>query len=228
MPRSTELEYLDGQLDAELLRGNLRDLARVNRWLGGVDLSWRAIRPFLEAGRATRILDVGTGAGDIPHHLLRRARGRYPLEIVATDVRPELVDAARATATAGPSFEVRQDPADRIDSGDGSVDIAHCSLVFHHLDDDQAVGLMREMRRVATSAIVINDLAPGRRWWLGACLLTWSLTRNSYTRHDAPLSVRRAYALDEVRSFAEQAGLRLVARYDARPAYRYALVFVPA
>ena len=226
--RSTEPEYLDGPLDAAILAGNLRDLSRFNRWLGGVDLSWRAIQPFLEQGAPTLLVDVGTGSGDIPHHLLRRARRRYSLDIVATDVRDELVVAARATAAAGPSFEVRMDPVDRIDSPDASADIAHCSLVLHHLDEEQAVGLMREMRRVATTAIVINDLTRGRTWWLGAWALTRALTRNAYTRHDAPLSVRRAYTPDEVRALGQRAGLRLVARYDARPAYRYALVFVHA
>ncbi|HUR17279.1 MAG TPA: methyltransferase domain-containing protein [Candidatus Limnocylindrales bacterium] len=228
MRRSTKAEYLDGPLDTVILSGNLRDLARVNRWLGGANLSWRAIRPFIEIGRTTRIVDVGTGGGDIPHMLLRRDKHRHQLHVLATDVRAELVDVARATAAAGPSFEVRQDPPDRIDSPDGSVDVAHCSLVLHHLDADQAVALLLEMRRVATGAVVINDLAPGWHWWIGAWALTRALTRNVYTRHDAPLSVRRAYSVDEVRSLAEQAGLRLVARYDALPAYRYALVFVRA
>ena len=228
MRRSTEPEYLDGPLDPLLLTANLRDLARVNRWLGGVDLSWRAIGPFLAAGATTRVLDVGTGAADVPHELLRRAGRRHRLDVMATDVRTELVDAARATAAAGPSFEVREDPVDRIDSPDASFDVAHCSLVLHHLDSDGAVALLREMGRVATQAVVVNDLRPGWRWWLGAWVLTRSLTRNPYTRHDAPLSVRRAYSAEEVRILAGRAGLRLVARYDARPAYRYALVFVHA
>ncbi len=227
--RSGATEYLDGPLDAELLRGNLRDLARVNRWLGGVDLSWRAIRPFLDRDRLTTMIDVGTGSGDIPHHLLRRAGRRYRLDIVATDVRTELIDAARATAagSAGsPAFTVRADPPDRIASADGSVDVTHCSLVLHHLDEDAAVALLREMGRVATTAVIVNDLHRGRFWWLGAWALTRAFTRNVYTRHDAPLSVRRAYTPDEVRAFATAAGLRLVARYDAFPGYRYALVFV--
>jgi hypothetical protein len=60
----------------------------------------------------------------------------------------------------------------------------------------------------------------------GAWLLTRAMTRNAYTRNDAPLSVRRAYTADEVVDLARQAGLRPVARYWARPGYRYALVFV--
>jgi len=83
------------------------------------------------------------------------------------------------------------------------------------------------MCRVARQAVVINDLDRGWRWWTGAWLLTRVATRNEYTRHDAPLSVRRAYTEKELVRMAQQAGLRPVARYRNRPGYRYALVFVP-
>src|SRR5258705_10685489 len=71
-------ELLDGPLDdAAALDGNLRDLTRINRLTGGTRLSARAIDAL---GDATTILDVGTGAADIPMTLLTRARaaGRPP------------------------------------------------------------------------------------------------------------------------------------------------------
>ena len=49
------------------------------------------------------------------------------------------------------------------------------------------------MGRVARLGIVVNDLERGRLGWLGAWLMGHLLTGNRYTRHDAPLSVRRAY-----------------------------------
>ena len=42
------------------------------------------------------MLDIGTGAADIPRELIRRARARdRALEVRATDVRPEIVAFAR-------------------------------------------------------------------------------------------------------------------------------------
>ena len=78
---STARELLDGELtDASVLDGNLRDLARVNRRFGGVDLSLRAVRSLAEdaarrgaAVDALRVLDVGAGAADIPLALVRAA-----------------------------------------------------------------------------------------------------------------------------------------------------------
>ena len=225
-------ELLDGPLDPAVLAGNLRDLARVNRLLGGSALSWKAIEPYVRDARAPmRLLDVGTGAADIPRSLAERMRRARPagrrLEIVATDVRPEIVDLAREAAEARPEITITVAAADAIAEPDRSFDIVHASLVLHHLEPTEAVNLLAEMQRVARTAVIINDLDRRRRWLTGTWLLTRLATRNRYTRHDAPLSVRRAYRPTEVVEMAARVGLSEVRRYWAWPRYRYALVFEP-
>src|SRR5688572_26879764 len=113
-------ELLDGPLDRHILAANLRDLARINRWLGGSDISWRALRPLVEGAqrdRLFRVLDVGTGAADIPVALARRAdKAGMTIEICATDIRPEIVAAAqrRVTRSGARSVEVRLGSTDPI------------------------------------------------------------------------------------------------------------------
>jgi 2-polyprenyl-3-methyl-5-hydroxy-6-metoxy-1,4-benzoquinol methylase len=217
---SNEPELLDGPLDEEALAGNLRDLARVNRWLGGAKLSERAIAPFAMGTFVLSILDVGTGGADIPIKLARKNRS-----ITATDIRPEIVRAAHSAAYKR-DIAVREG---RIETErTASFDVTHASMVIHHLEPAETVTFLHEMGRVARKAVVINDLNRGRRWLFGAQAMSRLFTRNEYTRNDAPLSVRRAYTIPEVVEMASQAGLRPVARYTTRPAYRYALVFVRA
>jgi ubiquinone/menaquinone biosynthesis C-methylase UbiE len=224
-------EFLDGPLDARTLEGNLRDLARVNRFLGGTALSWRALAPLLLEGEGTeslRLLDVGTGAADIPISLVRRAeRSGVGLEVVASDVRPEIVAIARARAAEAStsSVEVGLGQTDRIDELDSSFDVVHSSMVLHHLDPGAAAAALREMARVASRAVIVNDLDRTEAWYLGARVLALLTTTNAYTRNDGPLSVRRAYRPNEMRQLAERAGLVEEARYRARPAYRYAITF---
>ena len=148
------------------------------------------------------------------------------LEIVATDVRPEIVDLARE-AVAKTNVRVELGQPDRIDSADNSYDVVHASLVLHHLEPEAAVGLLRDMGRVASRAVVINDLDRADHWYLLARALAAVTTANPYTRHDGPLSVERAYRPTEIRDLAGRANLREVDRYWTKPAYRYALVFRP-
>lgn len=224
-------ELLDGPLDERTLAGNLRDLRRVNRWLGGADLSWRAIqhlRAGLASNAALSLLDVGTGSADIPLALLRRtSASNLGLEVTATDVRPEIVDHAHRHVDGHPSLVVELADGDTLAYASDSFDIVHASLVVHHLEPPDVERLLVEMGRVARHAVIVNDLARGRRWWLAAWLASRLATRNRYTRHDAPLSVRRAYQPAELEQLAAGTGLRLDATLRGLLGHRYALVFRP-
>jgi hypothetical protein len=61
--RIDAVELLDGQLDdPAALAGNLRDLRRINRWLGGVRLSADAIDALAAHREQLTVLDVGTAS----------------------------------------------------------------------------------------------------------------------------------------------------------------------
>jgi ubiquinone/menaquinone biosynthesis C-methylase UbiE len=233
--RADAPEHLDGPLgDAGVLADNLRDLRRVNRLLGGVALSSRAIDALLAShvtqgpggGDATtiRMLDVGTGGADIPIALLAqwRRRGRQ-LEVTGVDSRPEVIAAARSDAGSVPGLELEVADGLALPYPDRSFDIAHASLVLHHLEPDAAVTLLRELSRVARLGVVINDLARGWLPWLGAWLLAHLATGNAFTRHDAPLSVRRAYTALEAVEMLELAGLRPIYRARGFLGHRWAI-----
>jgi len=224
-------ELLDGPLDDPVaLAGNLRDLRRVNRWLGGTSLSAAGIAALAAHRRDLSMLDVGTGGADIPVALLAgSARAGRQLQIVATDSRPEILAAAviatpDVVGVEGLSLEVADGRA--LPYADDSFDVVHASMVLHHLEPDEGMGLLREMARVARLGIVVNDLDRGRPYWVGAWLLSHGLTRNRFTRHDAPLSVRRAYRLDEALVLVRLCGLAPVRAVRGPFGHRYAIAAV--
>ena len=226
-------EYLDGPLDDPVvLRGNLRDLARINRWLGGVAGSRRALERVL--GRRTvphTLLDVGTGAADIPVALIADGakRGR-PLRVTATDSRQEVVDAAlaldpRLATTDG--LELALTDGRSLAWPDGSFDVVHCSLLVHHLEPRDAIAFLREAGRVARLGVVVNDLVRARRHYVGARLLVLVITRNRFTRHDGPMSVQRAYTRMELRALLAGANLQPIGEFRAPFGHRVAIAAVP-
>jgi len=231
-------EYLDGALsDRATLLGNLRDLRRVNAIFGGADLSLRAMRVLIEQGAplvptglgTLRVLDVGTGAADIPARMLR-ARGPWrAVHVTAVDSRPEIIEAALALE---PSLARNANLSLAVADGrtlpypDAAFDVAHASLVLHHLEAGDASAFLRELLRVAGVGIVVNDLERSRLGWLGAWLTLHLLTRNRFTLHDGPLSVRRAYTLAEVRALLAEAGLRPVWEIVGIAGHRWAIAAV--
>jgi len=226
------LELLDGPLDDPVaLRGNLRDLARVNRRLGGTDASRRAVDRLLDHRHgAQTMLDVGTGAADIPVALVAAAAstGRQ-LRVTAVDSRPEVLDAARdvnrrLATTSG--VELVLGDGRSLPWPDRSFDVVHASLLLHHLEPRDAVTFLVEASRLARRGVVVNDLVRARHHWIGARVLLALATRNRYTRHDGPLSVRRAYTRVELRALLAAAGLRPLAEVRAFAGHRVAIAAV--
>ena len=234
MDRLTDaFELLDGPLDdPDALADNLRDLRRINRWLGGVSMTRSAMGALGDEAAVLTMLDLGTGGADIPMALIDGASRRgVQLRIVGLDSRPEILEAA---ARADPAVASTADLERVLGDGlalpfdDGSFDVVHCSLVVHHLAPGEAVALMGEMRRVARIGIVVNDLDRSRLGWVGAWLIGHLLTRNRYTRHDAPLSVRRAYRPPEMTELLRAAGLRPVRTFRGAFGQRYAIAATPS
>jgi ubiquinone/menaquinone biosynthesis C-methylase UbiE len=213
--RSAEIEIMDtgGYADGEI-RANLADLRFYNDWFAGSRIAIRAVARLLarENGAAPRrlsLLDVATGSGDIPAAVAAWLSRRGVEALAAgADANAEVLEEARRyrRQSALPVSLLAAD-ARRLPHPDRSVDIVICSNFLHHLDARAAVGALREMARVARVGVVAIDLMRTRAAWVNVWLLTRLTTLNRLTRHDGPLSVRRAFIPRELRSMAAQAGL---------------------
>jgi SAM-dependent methyltransferase len=227
-------ELLDGPLDdLDELADNLRDMRRANRLLGGVRLSRLGLARLVD-GRIgdgpLRLVDVGSGGVDIPIALMAdAARDGRELAVTATDSRPEVLEAARRARPAIdriPGLELAVADGRTLPYPDEAFHVAHASMVVHHLEPRGAVALLQEMSRVAREGIVVNDLIRGRHAFAWAWLFSRATTGNRLTRHDAPLSVRRAYSRDELLDLVDEAGLRVVADLGGMFGHRRAIAAV--
>jgi len=207
--RSTDHELLDGEhLDTDQLRTNLREMAMLNRLPGGVGDSVRAVERILNGKTDAAVLDIGTGAGDFASRLLRRRAA----VVIAADVNPEVLEITRRNLLDTKGVIVLQADVRALPLADAEVDVAHASLLMHHLEPAAVVRALREMRRVARLGIVVNDLRRGPLALAVTAVTVLALARGAYTRHDGVLSARRAYTLPELDELAKEAGLRAVWR----------------
>lgn len=204
------------------LAENLADIARLNR-LGPTRALLAHLAPFFARHRGPaplRVLDLGTGGGDVPAAVVRwaRARGRR-VSVLALDLQPEVLACAGAAARDLP--EVRLVAGDALQPPvrrDG-VDVALCSLTLHHLPEAAVVRLLRLMADVARLGFVVSDLRRSRLAYAAAWLTTRLISKSRLTRHDGPLSVLRAYTREELARLAGAAGLPGV-RWHEPPCFR--------
>ena len=227
-PRLDRLELMDEKIeDVDELAENFRDIERVNGLLGGTAIILRHL-PTLMAGipanQPARILDLATGSADIPVAIARWARRRRRnVSIVASDYSPAILDLARVQSAAYPEISVEAFDARSVPFPDDHVDIVLCSLSLHHFDPDNAVRVLREMRRLGRCGFILNDLRRGRLGFAAAWFASRVTTRNRLTRNDAPLSVRRAYTPPELAALLDRAGVE-GATISTHPWFRMAAV----
>ena len=226
-----------------VLSDEYRFLRHLNRATAAADAIVDAVADRIPGAgsRPISLVDFGCGGADIPQRFLTLARARgWDCTFLCTDRNEDAIEMGRsrvlehaqsvartdAGAVAGAGMEFRVVDllaADRV-LGARSFDVAHASLVMHHLDDESAVAGLRAMAAVARALVVWNDLVRDSLGIWGAQLST--ITASKELRHDAVVSVRRSFTMREARAVAEAAGLIDIQVRRVRGA-RFVLTGVP-
>ena len=208
--RSEEHELLDApELDLAKLRENLDDIYRLNRLTGTTARLLRHVTRLVAGVPGTlRVLDVGTGSADIPVALVRWARrSSRIIRVTALDLSPQVAHIAQERIAGYPEIEVVVGDGRQLPCRAGSYHAAVCSLTLHHLGPADAIALLRSLDRATSRGFVVSDLTRGQVAYWSTWLAVHALTRHRLTRHDGPLSVRRAYTLGEMRQLVAVTGI---------------------
>jgi predicted nicotinamide N-methyase len=200
----------------------LRGLARLNLF-GSARVLWPPLAALARrrTGHTVRVLDLATGGGDVPLRLWRRARrSGVALHVDGCDRSPFAVEhatAAAATAGADVRFFVH-DALSGMPADDYDAVIA--SLFLHHLNDREAVALLRSMASAAR-LVLVNDLERNALNFAMVYAASRLVTRSPMVHVDALRSVSAGFTIDEARSLARDAGLA-----DARVERRWPCRFL--
>jgi 2-polyprenyl-3-methyl-5-hydroxy-6-metoxy-1,4-benzoquinol methylase len=194
-------EQATPELEADLL-----NLESLNRRFGAHRLVLDYLGPVLERRQPLRVLDLGTGAGDIPRALVQRARAvGCPLVVTAVDRQQPTLQIAENFSRGFP--EIRYVRADFLNFAEGSLyDVVLCNLVLHHLEESDAIRLLRRCRELTRGAALVTDLRRSRLAQAGIFAVTGLIYRDAMTKHDARLSAERAFSFPELRKLAIAAG----------------------
>ncbi len=177
---------------------SLRDLRRINRFLGGIITFNRTLRRLLGPDwRRASILDIGTGTSD-----LLAAAG--PGIRIGLDFKIDHLLYGRRQWPDGVKRIVGD--ARRLPFRDGAVDAITSAHFVHHFSPDENSTMFREALRVARRGLAINDTRRHRAPLAFMQIAGALRLIGRITREDAPASVRRGYTPAEALAFASKAG----------------------
>lgn len=204
--RSFESELLDKQ-DAPFAEYHhcLQTLETINRLTFAYYPTKQWLKSLLSGPEKPRhILDVGSGGGDMLRQIEGFARQIQPsLTLTGIDLNP--LAKRSALISANENSVIKYINADIFDYKPAEeVDIAICSLFTHHLDDKHLRKLLRWLDKHSKQGWFINDL---HRHWIPYYFIkgaTAVFSRNRLIKHDAPLSVARAFTKQDWQTLLQQ------------------------
>lgn len=173
------------------------------RFINTVVAGWqetyrRHLCPVLHRDRATTVLDIGSGGGDMPRALIRwAARDGYQLHVTAIDPDPR----AHFWATGQPPVPgliFEQAFSNDLLAQGRTFDVVTSNHLLHHLDDGQFQELLVDSQQLARAKAVHSDISRSRWAYLLFSTATWPFFRRSFIREDGLTSIRRSYTGGEL------------------------------
>ena len=209
------------------LRQALRELDAINYVLGGNYVTLNGLAQLLDitpSEEALHIADIGCGSGDMLT-LIRRLlvkRGREA-KLTGIDANPNVIEYAQLRTPAPCRIHYKVLNIFSPEFRGLKFDIITGTLFFHHFTTSELIGFLKQLRHQVSAGLIINDI---HRHWVAYHLIKWLtrfFSRTQLVKHDAPVSVLRAFRKQELVEILEQAGLR---RYTIkwRWAFRWQVV----
>jgi SAM-dependent methyltransferase len=224
--RSSETELLDQpEVTKELLFRNLKELDFINRISGGNSMSIYGIKKLVHSkNKLYHIVDLGCGGGGTMKHIADWAKKNgYSLSLTGVDKNADAIQYMRESCKNYSEIRgVVSDYNDYLNMA-SDMDIVHCSLFCHHLNEEELIGLFGSLKNRVRSGFVINDLQ--RNWlaYYGVQLITHLLNGSSLSKNDGPISVLRGFSYEELNTMLRKAMIQEFS-IQWKWAFRYLIV----
>ncbi|MBI4511381.1 MAG: methyltransferase domain-containing protein [Deltaproteobacteria bacterium] len=205
----------------------LDDLEKMARWLLVKPFWMKHIGKLIQEarvprqGKPVRVLDVGAGHGGLLFAIGDWARKRrVPVELHGVEFDPKSVETARRVAfEEGRKVSFVVGDARALPFEAEGMDVVVTTFMLHHLPPGDVARVLAEMDRVAASNFFAFDV----RRAFSVLPALWTFLRlgafEAPTRHDAVVSLRRAYSTEEIRVLLAAGGVEQSAVKTVRPAY---------
>ena len=189
-------------------RQALSELETINQLLGGYNVVLNALDQIKWNSETMTIMDLGCGGGDMLRAIASQANKKNKqVNLIGVDRNPVMTAYAKDKSSAFPNISFKTLNVFDDSLMNEKADITMNSLFCHHFNNDELVELIKRMYKLASQAVIINDLH--RHWfaYYSIKVLTKLFSKTYLVRYDGPLSVARSLTRNEWKSIFSSAGI---------------------
>lgn len=214
--RSKEKELIDDlELDNDALRENLEELAIINKYLGGNQVTISGLKKLilnadssLSNNKSTiTIADLGCGGGDMLMVMADWAKKKgINAQFIGIDANDFMIDFAKERTLNYQNITYLHQNIFSEEFQKHSFDIVTMTLFCHHFEDESLIKILHQFRKQTRLGVVINDIH--RHWFAyhSIALITRLFLKSYLVKNDAKLSVWRAFHKSDLESIIQKAG----------------------
>ncbi len=205
--RSQEAEIMDDlDMKGEELASTLRQLANVNKWLGGTEIVLNALKNLLKSHTKSqdsiKIIDIGCGGGEILRRLADWCRkSKINAVFTGIDANEFTIDYAKEHSKNYPEISYQQINIFSKEFSDLEYDIAICSLFLHHFKEDEIDSILKSINHSARIGFIINDLHRSKIAYFLFNLVTGFLGASPMIKYDGKLSIKKSFLKQDLKNF---------------------------
>lgn len=225
--RSLTEEIMDDFFcQGEVVDQTLRELHQINTYLGGDQISLNGMETLMlkNPKQIYDIIDLGCGGGDTLKRMAKWGKKHnQEMQLFGIDANEYIVNYAEKNCSKIPNISFNSENILSESFKDREFDIAHASLFFHHLQEEEIVELLKQLMAQVRVGIVINDL---HRHWVSYIFTKYIITswsKSEMVKYDSVLSVERAFTKEELRKYLKLAGIKNY-HLNWRWAYRWEVI----
>ncbi|WP_249356242.1 methyltransferase domain-containing protein [Maribacter sp. ACAM166] len=206
--RCSEIEIMDtfsGTTDE--LDIILQDINRVNRLLGGYNITLSAVFDLISDKNleSYTILDMGCSEGTMLRKLAKEARKRnITLTLIGVDLNTQSLKLAREYSTDFPEISFVECNILTADFSNLNIDVVMTTLTLHHFSDQGVVKFVNQFNKLASLGVVINDLERSSIAFYLFKAFSFFFIKTEIAKKDGLLSIRRAFRKKDLVAYANQ------------------------
>jgi len=214
--RSKEKELIDDlELDNDALRENLEELAIINKYLGGNQVTISGLKKLISNTNSSitnnqspiTIADLGCGGGDMLMVMANWVKKKQiNAQFIGIDANDFMIDFAKKRTHNCNNISYLHQNIFSEEFKKHSFDIVTMTLFCHHFEDEALIKILQQFRKQTRLGVVINDI---HRHWFAYHSIAWitKLFLKSYlVKNDAKLSVWRAFRRKDLENIIQKAG----------------------